>query len=95
MSKKDLTQRDGFNNRWGFILACIGSAVGMGNIWRFPYEVGDNGGGAFLLIYIFSVIILKNNIKFYLFDFSKFSLVLGLKIILYSIVGILFAFRIE
>ena len=34
--KQATTQRDGFKSKWGFILACIGSAVGMGNIWRFP-----------------------------------------------------------
>ena len=60
MSKepKNLEQRDGFQSKWGFILACIGSAVGMGNIWRFPYVAGENGGGAFLLIYILSVLLL-------------------------------------
>lgn len=36
--------RDGFQSRWGFILACIGSAVGMGNIWRFPIMVSTWGG---------------------------------------------------
>ena len=45
-------ERDGFKSRTGFILACIGSAVGMGNIWRFPYLAAKYGGGIFLLIYI-------------------------------------------
>ena len=49
MSKQ--TERDAFRSRWGFILACIGSAVGMGNIWRFPYLVSAWGGMTFLLPY--------------------------------------------
>ncbi|MCR4941719.1 MAG: sodium-dependent transporter [Campylobacter sp.] len=44
-----------FSSRWAFILACIGSAVGMANVWGFPYKVGANGGGAFFIIYIFFV----------------------------------------
>ena len=40
-------ERDGFKSRTGFILACIGSAVGMGNIWRFPYMVSAWGGMTF------------------------------------------------
>ena len=40
--------RDLFSSKLGFILACIGSAVGMGNVWMFPYRVGQLGGGAFL-----------------------------------------------
>ena len=49
MSKKN------FSSRWAFILASVGSAVGMANVWGFPYKLGTNGGGAFLLIYIFFV----------------------------------------
>ncbi|MBF0917271.1 MAG: sodium-dependent transporter, partial [Campylobacter sp.] len=44
-----------FSSRWAFILASVGSAVGMANVWGFPYKLGTNGGGAFLLIYIFFV----------------------------------------
>ena len=44
-----------FTTRWAFILACVGSAVGMANVWGFPYKLGANGGGAFLLIYIFFI----------------------------------------
>ena len=44
MSNQTLEQRDGFKSKWGFILACIGSAVGMGNIWRFPIMVQKYGG---------------------------------------------------
>lgn len=50
--------RDSFGTRWGFILACIGSAVGMGNIWMFPGRVSGFGGGAFLIPYFFFVIII-------------------------------------
>lgn len=41
-----------FQSKWGFILACVGSAVGMANVWGFPYKLGSNGGGAFLIIYL-------------------------------------------
>lgn len=47
--------RESFGSRWGFILACIGSAVGMGNIWMFPTRVSLYGGGSFLIPYIFFV----------------------------------------
>ncbi len=46
-----------FNSRWGFILASVGSAVGMANVWGFPNKLGTNGGGAFLLIYLFFIFI--------------------------------------
>jgi NSS family neurotransmitter:Na+ symporter len=44
--------RGQWNSKIGFILAAAGSAIGLGNIWRFPYIVGENGGGAFVIIYI-------------------------------------------
>lgn len=46
-----------FASRWGFILASVGSAVGMANVWGFPNKMGSNGGGAFLLIYLFFIFI--------------------------------------
>jgi NSS family neurotransmitter:Na+ symporter len=46
------TQPTEWASRSGFILATIGSAVGIGSIWKFPYEVGANGGGAFVLVYL-------------------------------------------
>lgn len=50
--------RGSFSSRIGFIAAAAGSAVGLGNIWKFPYEVGANGGAAFLVIYLFCIFII-------------------------------------
>ena len=55
MIKKD---RANFGSKLGVILASAGSAVGLGNIWRFPYETGNHGGAAFILIYLGCVILL-------------------------------------
>ena len=44
--------RVSFGSKLGAILAAAGSAVGLGNIWRFPYEAGNHGGAAFILIYL-------------------------------------------
>lgn len=52
MAQTDTVSRGNWNTKLGFILAAAGSAVGLGNIWRFPTEVASNGGGAFLLIYL-------------------------------------------
>lgn len=49
--------REKWSSTMGFILASIGSAVGIGNIWRFPYVLGANGGGAFLIPYLISVLL--------------------------------------
>jgi NSS family neurotransmitter:Na+ symporter len=50
--------RDGFASRFGVFAAAVGSAVGLGNIWRFPYVAGENGGGAFLLVYFAFVLVI-------------------------------------
>lgn len=49
------TKRDSWASRWGFVLACIGSAVGMGNIWLFPSRVSAYGGATFLIPYLIFV----------------------------------------
>ena len=46
-----------FSSRWGFILSAVGSAVGMANVWGFPAKMGANGGGAFLVAYLFFVVL--------------------------------------
>ena len=47
-----------WTSRWAFILAATGSAVGLGNIWKFPYIAGENGGGAFVLVYLLCIAII-------------------------------------
>ncbi|HKK63265.1 MAG TPA: sodium-dependent transporter [Bacteroidales bacterium] len=50
--------RDSFSSRFGVIAAAAGSAIGLGNIWRFPYETGVNGGGAFLFVYLICILLI-------------------------------------
>lgn len=50
-------KREQWKSRLGFIWAAVGSAVGLGNIWRFPYVVGDNGGAAFILLYLLCLVL--------------------------------------
>ena len=54
----EIKKRDGFDSKIGVIAAAAGSAVGLGNIYRFPCELGDNGGAAFLLVYLAIVLVL-------------------------------------
>ncbi|MDY6913690.1 MAG: sodium-dependent transporter [Planctomycetota bacterium] len=51
-------QRENWGSRAGFVLAAIGSAVGLGNLWGFPYKVYDNGGGAFLIPYLLAMLLI-------------------------------------
>ncbi|BDI60990.1 sodium-dependent transporter [Qipengyuania nanhaisediminis] len=52
------SRHENWSSRSAFILAAVGSAVGLGNMWRFPAEAGENGGGAFVLFYIFCVLLI-------------------------------------
>lgn len=53
-----MSNRGHFASKFGVLMATVGSAVGLGNIWRFPYQVGNGGGGAFLLVYILAVVLI-------------------------------------
>lgn len=50
-------QREHWGSKIGFILAAAGSAIGLGNIWKFPYITGENGGGAFVLVYLICIVV--------------------------------------
>ena len=54
-----MNQRENFGSRAAVIMALAGSAIGLGNIWRFPYLVGQNGGAAFVIIYIAFTLLLS------------------------------------
>ena len=51
-------ERESLGSRLGFILLSAGCAIGIGNVWKFPYMVGQNGGGIFVLIYLFFLLIM-------------------------------------
>ena len=57
MTDKRISIHGQWSSRWAFILAATGSAVGLGNIWRFPYITGTYGGGAFVLVYVLCVLL--------------------------------------
>ena len=56
--EKKLKSHGAWIGKWTFILAATGSAVGLGNIWGFPYKAGTNGGGAFVLIYLLCIVMI-------------------------------------
>src|SRR3546814_20365571 len=49
--------RSAWTNRWTFVMATAGSAIGLGNIWKFPYMAGVNGGSAFVLVYLACILL--------------------------------------
>ncbi|MCO4831909.1 MAG: sodium-dependent transporter, partial [Gammaproteobacteria bacterium] len=51
-------KQETFKTPLGFLMAAVGFAVGLGNIWRFPYITGENGGAAFVLVYLACVLII-------------------------------------
>jgi len=53
-----IQQRESWSSRWTFLMATIGGAVGLGNLWRFPYIAGENGGGAFVIVYLAIVLVI-------------------------------------
>ena len=65
--------RGQWGSKFGFIMAAAGSAVGLGNIWRFPYITGQNGGGAFVLVYLACVILIGIPLLFTEMGFGRFT----------------------
>ncbi len=57
MTVAQLASHEQWSSRAGFILAAVGAAVGLGNIWKFPYVAGTNGGGAFVIVYLLAVVL--------------------------------------
>lgn len=55
---QNLASNEHWSSQFAFILAALGSAIGLGNLWRFPYLVGENGGGAFIIIYLSFILLI-------------------------------------
>jgi NSS family neurotransmitter:Na+ symporter len=58
MAKEGIKKREVFGSKIGAIAAAAGAAVGLGNIWGFPYQAGKNGGSAFIIIYLAAIVFL-------------------------------------
>jgi neurotransmitter:Na+ symporter, NSS family len=68
MAYEKVPRRAQWSSQAGFIAASVGSAVGLGNVWRFPYVAGENGGGAFVFAYLISVVLL--GVPLMMFEFA-------------------------
>lgn len=68
-----MDKRENFGSKMGAILAAAGSAVGLGNVWRFPIETGQNGGAAYIIIYILCIILLGFPVMVAEFVIGKYS----------------------
>ncbi len=66
-------ERDNWGSKFGFIMAAAGSAIGLGNIWRFPYLTGTSGGGAFLIVYIICAIFVGFSIMLAEFTLGRYT----------------------
>jgi len=86
-------QREQWNSRIGFILAAVGSAIGLGNIWRFPYMAYENGGGAFFVPYLFAMI--TAGIPFMIMEFSLGHKLRGAAPKVFSRLGVPYGLRLE
>ncbi|MFC6718001.1 sodium-dependent transporter [Natrialbaceae archaeon GCM10025810] len=68
-----MVQRETWATRTGFILAAVGSAVGLGNVWRFPYQVGEFGGAAFLVVYLLLIAVIGFPIMLVEFTVGRYT----------------------